>query len=264
MDMNFPLSNLPERTQKPRIDGLTMVMDKGMGLEEVRNFLSVAAPYVDLVKLGFGTAFVTQHLREKIEIYRSFDVPVYFGGTLFEAFLIRNQFDDYLDVVKQYALEYVEVSDGSITIPHAEKCGYIEKLAQHVTVLSEVGSKDAAHIIPPYKWIELMRAELEAGSAYVIAEAREAGNVGIYRGSGEVREGLVQEILTQIPSERIIWEAPQKAQQVYFLELLGANVNLGNIAPSEVLPLESMRYGLRGDTFHLFLGEKEKVRSEEY
>lgn len=255
--MNFLLKNLPERTAQPRTYGLTMVMDKGMGLDEVRNFLSVAAPYVDIVKLGFGTAFVTNHLREKIDIYRSFNIPVYFGGTLFEAFLIRNQFDDYLNVIKEYDLRHVEVSDGSIIIPHAEKCGCIEKLAKHVTVLSEVGSKDATHIMPPYKWIELMRAELEAGSSYVIAEAREAGNVGIYRGSGEVREGLVQEILTQIPSEKIIWEAPQKAQQVYFLELLGANVNLGNLAPMEVIPLESMRYGLRGDTFHLFL-DKEK------
>ena len=253
--MNFTLNNLPERTQGPRTYGLTMVMDKGMGHEEVKNFLSVAAPYVDIAKLGFGTAFVTQNLREKIDIYRSYNIPVYFGGTLFEAFLIRNQFDDYLNIIKDYGLNHVEVSDGSIIIPHNEKCGYIEKLAKHVTVLSEVGSKDAAHIMPPYKWIELMRAELESGSTYVIAEAREAGNVGIYRGSGEVREGLVQEILTQIPYEKIIWEAPQKAQQVYFLELLGANVNLGNLAPNEVLPLESMRYGLRGDTFHLFLNK---------
>lgn len=255
--MNFLLKNLPERTTQPRTYGLTMVMDKGMGLDEVRNFLSVAAPYVDIVKLGFGTAFVTNHLREKIDIYRSFNIPVYFGGTLFEAFLIRNQFDDYLNVIKEYDLKHVEVSDGSIIIPHIEKCGCIEKLAKYVTVLSEVGSKDATHIMPPYKWIELMRAELEAGSSYVIAEAREAGNVGIYRGSGEVREGLVQEILTQIPAEKIIWEAPQKAQQVYFLELLGANVNLGNLAPAEVIPLESMRYGLRGDTFHLYLNKEQ-------
>ena len=167
-------------------------------------------------------------------------------------------------MIKEYGLEYVEVSDGSVTIPHVEKCGYIEKLAQHVTVLSEVGSKDAAHIMPPYKWIELMRAELEAGSTYVIAEAREAGNVGIYRGSGEVREGLVQEILTQIPAESIIWEAPQKAQQLYFMELLGANVNLGNIAPAEVIPMETMRVGLRGDTFYLYLdkGNKETVETD--
>ncbi|XZF13381.1 phosphosulfolactate synthase [Chitinophagaceae bacterium MMS25-I14] len=259
--MNFHLNQLPERTTKPRSNGLTMVMDKGLGLDEVRNFLSVAAPYVDIVKLGFGTSVVTDRLREKIDIYRSHNIPVYFGGTLFEAFLVRNQFEDYFDVIKEYGLEHVEVSDGSITIPHAEKCGYIEKLAQHVTVLSEVGSKDAAHIMPPYKWIELMRAELEAGASYVIAEAREAGNVGIYRGSGEVREGLVQEILTQIPSEKIIWEAPQKAQQVYFLELLGANVNLGNIAPSEVIPLEATRIGLRGDTFFLFLDKKQKEKS---
>lgn len=261
ISMNFPLNNIPERTAKPRKDGLTMVMDKGMGLEGVRDFLSVSAPFVDIVKLGFGTSYVTSHLREKIEIYREAGIPVYFGGTLFEAFLIRNQFDDYLDVIKEYGLEYVEVSDGSITIPHLEKCGYIEKLAKHVTVLSEVGSKDATHIIPPYKWIELMRAELESGSTYVIAEAREAGNVGIYRGSGEVREGLVQEILTQIPGEQIIWEAPQKAQQVYFLELLGANANFGNIAPAEVIPLESMRVGLRGDTFHLFLNQPNKAKT---
>src|SRR5690348_166355 len=134
--MNFPLANIPERTQSPRTYGLTMVMDKGLGLDEVRNFLSVAAPYVDIVKLGFGTAYVTANLREKIDIYMSQNVPVYFGGTLFEAFLIRNQFDQYLEVIKDYGLKHAEVSDGSITIPHAEKCGYIEKLAQHVTVLS--------------------------------------------------------------------------------------------------------------------------------
>jgi phosphosulfolactate synthase len=251
--MNFNLSQIPERNLKPRLAGITMVMDKGLSPDEARNFLSVAHPHVDIVKLGFGTSFVTPNLREKLEIYRSYDMPVYFGGTLFEAFLIRNQFSDYIDVCREYGVEYMEVSDGSITIPHAEKCGYIEKLTKYGKVLSEVGSKDAAHIIPPYKWIELMSAELRAGSTYVIAEAREAGNVGIYRGSGEVREGLVQEILTQIPGEKILWEAPQKAQQLYFIELLGANVNLGNIAPSEVLPLETMRVGLRGDTFHLFL-----------
>ena len=232
-----------------------MVMDKGLGIEATKDFLSVAAPYVDIVKLGFGTSMVTSRLRDKIAIYQEYNIPIYLGGTLFEAFLIRNQMDDYIAILKDYGLKHAEVSDGSIIIPHIEKCGYIEKLAKIVTVLSEVGSKDATHIMPPYKWIELMKAELESGSTYVIAEAREAGNVGIYRGSGEVREGLVQEILTQIPYEKIIWEAPQKAQQVYFLELLGANVNLGNLAPAEVIPLESMRIGLRGDTFHLYLNK---------
>ncbi|MES2374432.1 MAG: phosphosulfolactate synthase [Bacteroidota bacterium] len=254
--MNFNLTQIPERTAQPRAAGLTMVMDKGLSINEVHNFVSVTRPHIDIVKLGFGTSFVTPNLREKIEVYHSYNIPIYFGGTLFEAFLIRNQFDDYIAVCKDYGISYIEVSDGSISIPHAEKCGYIEKLTKHATVLSEVGSKDAAHIIPPYKWIELMRAELEAGSSYVIAEAREAGNVGIYRGSGEVREGLVQEILTQIPEEKIIWEAPQKAQQLYFLELIGCNVNLGNIAPHEVIPLEAMRIGLRGDTFDLYLNKK--------
>lgn len=254
--MNFNLTQIPDRTQKPRNNGLTMVMDKGLSLEEAKNFLSVASPHVDILKLGFGTSFVTPNLREKIEIYQKANIPVYFGGTLFEAFLIRNQFEDYVSIIKDYGITYMEVSDGSITIPHAEKCGYIEKLSKYGLVLSEVGSKDAEHIIPPYKWIELMSAELSAGATYVIAEARESGNVGIYRGTGEVREGLVQEILTQIPAEKIIWEAPQKAQQLYFLELIGCNANLGNLAPHEVISLEAMRVGLRGDTFHLFLNKE--------
>ena len=253
--MNFSLTQIPERTKQPRQNGLTMVMDKGLSLKDAESFISVGAPHTDIVKLGFGTSFVTPNLRAKIELYQQHNIPVYFGGTLFEAFVIRNQFDDYIAMCKDYKIDVIEVSDGSIVIPHTEKCGYIEKISKFAKVFSEVGSKDAAHIIPPYKWIELMSAELSAGASYVIAEAREAGNVGIYRGSGEVREGLVQEILTQIPAEKILWEAPQKAQQLYFLELIGCNVNLGNIAPSEIIPLEAMRIGLRGDTFDLYLNK---------
>lgn len=253
--MNFNLSQMPTRLAKPRTEGITMVMDKGLTYDEAKQFIENAEHHVDVVKLGFGTAYVTPRLRDKINLYQSSGIPVYFGGTLMEAFLIRDQFEDYISLCKEYDIKYMEVSDGSITIPHAEKCKYIEKLSAIGTVFSEVGSKDAAHIIPPYKWIELMRAELSAGATWVIAEAREAGNVGIYRGSGEVREGLVQEILTQIPGEKILWEAPQKAQQLYFIELLGANVNLGNIAPGEVIALEAMRVGLRGDTFNLFLNK---------
>ena len=253
--MNFSLTQIPERTKQPRQNGLTMVMDKGLSLRDAESFISVGAPHTDIVKLGFGTSFVTPNLRAKIELYQQHNIPVYFGGTLFEAFVIRNQFDDYIAMCKDYKIDVIEVSDGSIDIPHTEKCGYIEKISKFAKVFSEVGSKDAAHIIPPYKWIELMSAELSAGASYVIAEAREAGNVGIYRGSGEVREGLVQEILTKIPAEKILWEAPQKAQQLYFLELIGCNVNLGNIAPSEIIPLEAMRIGLRGDTFDLYLNK---------
>jgi phosphosulfolactate synthase len=253
--MNFSLTQIPERTKQPRQNGLTMVMDKGLSYRDAESFISVGGPHTDIVKLGFGTSFVTPNLRAKIELYQQHNIPVYFGGTLFEAFVIRNQFDDYIAMCKDYKIDVIEVSDGSIEIPHTEKCGYIEKISKFAKVFSEVGSKDAAHIIPPYKWIELMSAELSAGASYVIAEAREAGNVGIYRGSGEVREGLVQEILTKIPSEKILWEAPQKAQQLYFLELIGCNVNLGNIAPSEIIPLEAMRIGLRGDTFDLYLNK---------
>lgn len=210
-------------------------------------------PYVDLVKLGFGTAFVLPNLEKKLAAYKAANITVYFGGTLFEAFIVRNQFDDYLKMLEKYKLDYAEVSDGSLEMSHKEKLKYITTLSKQVKVLSEVGSKDAEKIIPPYKWIELIKAELGAGSWKVIAEAREGGNVGIYRGSGEVREGLVEEILSQVSGDKILWEAPNKAQQVWFIKLLGANVNVGNIAPNEVIPLETLRIGLRGDTFHHFL-----------
>ncbi|MES1160615.1 MAG: phosphosulfolactate synthase, partial [Bacteroidota bacterium] len=212
-----------------------MINDKGLSASEAQNLLSVAYPYVDIVKLAFGTSFVTPDLHDKVKIYQAADVPVYFGGLLFEAFVIRNQFDDYVRLLSTYSIPYIEVSDGSINISHEEKCGYIEKLSKYGVVLSEVGSKDKdrEHITPPYQWIQLMKSEMEAGASYIVAEARETGTVGLYRNSGEVREGLVQEILTKIPAEKIIWEAPQKDQQLYFLTLIGANANLGNINPSE-------------------------------
>jgi phosphosulfolactate synthase len=255
--MNYQLNELPERTSKPRSYGFTMAMDKGMSLREAEDFLSVAHPYVDIVKLGWGTSFLTLDLEKKIKLYHDQGVPVYLGGTLFEAFVIRNQFDDYVNLLEKYSIRYAEVSDGSLTMAHDLKCNFISRLAEKFTVLSEVGSKDVNKIIPPYKWIELMQKELDAGSWKVIGESREAGNVGLFRGSGEVREGLVEEILTKIPFENIIWEAPQKSQQVWFIKLLGANVNLGNIAPNEVIPLETIRLGLRGDTFSHFIQRDE-------
>lgn len=253
--MNYTLNNIPERTQKPRNSGITMVMDKGLSIREIEDFLEVSGSHTDIVKLGWATSYVTPNLDKKLQVYKEAGIPTYFGGTLFEAFAIRNQFDDYRRVLDKYGMQYAEVSDGSMDIPHDEKCEYIRKLSEQVTVISEVGSKDAAKIFAPYKWIALMKAEIEAGSWKVIAEAREGGNVGIYRDSGEVREGLVDEILTQIPAETIIWEAPIKAQQVWFIKLIGTNVNLGNIAPAEVIPLETIRLGLRGDTFSHFLDQ---------
>lgn len=232
-----------------------MVMDKGLSLRQVEDFIEVSGQHTDIVKLGWATSYVTPNLDEKLKLYRDAGIPVYFGGTLFEAFIIRGQFDDYRRTLDKYQMNYAEVSDGSITIEHEEKCNYIKELSNQVTVISEVGSKDVEKIFAPYKWIKLMNAELEAGSWKVIAEARESGNVGIYRDSGEVRQGLVDEILTQIPEEKIIWEAPQKAQQVWFIKLIGTNVNLGNIAPAEVIPLETIRLGLRSDTFDFFLNQ---------
>lgn len=254
--MHYFLNDVPERTQKPRDKGFTMAMDKGLSVRQAEDFLNVCGEYVDIVKLGWATSYVTPNLDEKLNVYREAGIPFYFGGTLFEAFIVRNQFDDYRKVLDKYNMPFAEVSDGSIELDHDLKCEYITKLSEQVTVLSEVGSKDAEKIIPPYKWIELMQKELDAGAWKVIGEARESGNVGLFRSSGEVRSGLVQEILTKIPFEKIIWEAPQKAQQVYFIKLMGSNVNLGNIAPEEVIPLETLRLGLRGDTFDHFLGQK--------
>jgi phosphosulfolactate synthase len=253
--MNYVLKNIPVRTEKPRTTGFTMAMDKGLSLRETEDFVDSCSDYVDIVKLGWATSYVTKHLKEKIAVYKAAGIPVYLGGTLFEAFIVRGQFEDYRRVLDKYELEFAEVSDGSISLHHEKKCEFISTLSKQVTVLSEVGSKDAAKIIPPYKWIEQMQTELSAGAWKVIGEAREGGNVGLFRDSGEVRQGLVEEILTQVPEERIIWEAPQKSQQVWFIKLLGANVNLGNISPSEVIPLETIRLGLRGDTFDHFLGE---------
>ncbi len=241
--MNYILKNLPERTKKPRQTGFTMAMDKGLSIREAEDFMSIASDHVDIVKLGWGTSFVTPNVQDKIKIYKDAGIPCYFGGTLFEAFIIRDQFDDYRRVLDKYDLQFAEVSDGSIDLDHDKKLDYIRKLSEQVTVLSEVGSKDADKIIPPYMWIELMQKELDAGAWKVIGEAREGGNVGLFRSTGEVRSGLVQEILTKIPFEKIIWEAPQKAQQVWFIKLLGANVNVGNIAPNEVIPLETIRLG---------------------
>lgn len=256
--MNYTLKNLPERTTKPRQVGFTMAMDKGLSIREVEDFMNISSDHIDIVKLGWGTSYVTPVLKEKLKIYKDAGIPTYFGGTLFEAFIIRDQFDDYRKVLDKYGMSFAEVSDGSIDLDHDKKLDYIAKLSEQVTVLSEVGSKDAEKIIPPYQWIELMQKELDAGAWKVIGEARESGNVGLFRPTGEVRSGLVQEILTKIPFEKIIWEAPQKAQQVWFIKLLGANVNLGNIAPNEVIPLETIRLGLRGDTFLHFLGLEKK------
>ena len=247
--MNFFLNNMPERTKKPRENGLTMVMDRGLSINDTKNFIDMCLPHTDIVKLGFGTSAVSPHVRAKIDLYKEAGLMVYIGGTLFEAFIARNMFTEYKDLLRKWNLDMCEVSDGSIEITHLEKCNYIKELAKEFNVVSEVGSKDENKLIAPYKWIELMQKELKSGSWKVIAEAREGGNVGIYNKGGDVRSDLIDEILTKINSNDILWEAPKKPQQVWFIKLLGPNVNLGNIAWDEVIPLETLRIGLRADTF---------------
>ena len=232
-------------------------MDKGLSTRQVEDFVDVGGELVDVVKLGFGTSYVTPNLDRKLEVYREAKMPYYFGGTLLEAFVIRDQVDDFCRMAEHFQVSFVEVSDGCIEIDREKKCNLIKELSKNFQVLSEVGSKDSSVVIPPYKWVQWMNEELDAGSWKVIAEARESGTVGVFQKSGETRTGLVDEIVHYVPQEKILWEAPQKSQQVWFINKFGADVNLGNIAPHEIIPLEALRMGLRGDTFFNWLPEQD-------
>jgi len=253
--MNYILPYIPERSAKPRQRGITMMMDKGLSLRETEDFIETSSEYTDLVKFGFGTSAITNNLAEKVKLYKQAEIEPYFGGTLFEAFVIRDMFDDYVRTIKKYGIDTLEISDGSMTMAHNTKLDYISKLSENFRVLSEVGSKQKGLVIPPDKWIESMKTELEAGSWKVIAEARESGTVGIFHSNGSANEELIADISQHIPSEKIIWEAPTGKQQVYFINHYGSEVNLGNIATHDVIPLECLRLGLRGDTFFNFLPE---------
>jgi phosphosulfolactate synthase len=245
----FDLPYIPERDVKPRKKGLTMMMDKGLGLRETEHFIEANGHLTDIVKFGFGTALVTPNLEEKLKLYRQGGIRPYFGGTLFEVFYARGMQNQYFKLLDKYQLDLAEISDGSIVIPHDDKCELIARMSKDRTVLSEVGSKEAGILISPGKWIKMMKTELEAGSWKVIAEGREAGNVGVFRANGTAHTLLINRIIKAVNPDDILWEAPQKNQQVWFIKLFGANVNLGNIAPNELIPLECLRLGLRGDTF---------------
>jgi phosphosulfolactate synthase len=255
--MKYILSNIPERAKKTRDNGLTMVMDKGLSLRQVEDLIE-AEDLIDIIKLGFGTPYISKNLHEKIALYRKANIKVHFGGTLFEAFYVRNKLEDYLKLLNEYQLDTIEISDGSIQLEHETKCEIIQKLTREFTVLSEVGSKDESILLSPDKWIKMMENELIAGSWKVIAEARESGTVGIYGSDGHAHIDLISKIIGNISQEKILWEAPKKNQQTYFIKLLGSNVNLGNIAPIDLIPLETLRLGLRGDTFFEFLPKEMK------
>lgn len=251
--INYSLPHIPERPTKPRNSGLTMMMDKGLSLNEIENFIASSSEFTDVVKFGFGTSLISKQLNKKIALYKENGIRPYFGGTLFEIFIVRNMFDDFRKYINSCKLDLVEVSDGSMEMPHEEKLKYIEILSKDFTVLSEVGSKKKEVLIPPDKWVSMMRSELKEGSWKVIAEARESGNIGIYNPDGSANTNLIDTIIHDVKPEDVIWEAPNKAQQVWFIKMFGANVNLGNIATNEVFSLETLRLGLRGDTFFQFL-----------
>lgn len=251
--MNYHIPNLPSRLPKPRNHGITMMMDKGLSVKEAEEFVKSSGEFTDFVKLGFGTALITRELDAKLQVYREGNVRPYFGGTLFEVFYLRKMFDQYREFISRYKLDLVEVSDGTISMPHDDKLRCIEILAGDVQVLSEVGSKLAGVNIPVEEWVSMMKTELQAGAWKVIAEARESGTIGIYNADGSANIQLISDITDNIDPQNVIWEAPLKNQQVYFIKMLGANVNLGNIAPGEMVALEALRLGLRGDTITDFI-----------
>jgi phosphosulfolactate synthase len=256
--MKIILPFIPERPVKPRSSGLTMVMDKGLSIREAEDFMSVGSEYTDYVKLGFGTSLVTPGFDKKIKIYKKAGTIPYFGGTLFEAFIIRNMYDDFVEFLKKSQVEMVEISDGSYDIEHERKLEFINKLSGIATVISEVGSKKKEVVYSPDQWVAMMRSELDAGSIKVIAEARESGTTGIYNEDGSINNKIIDAISHHVKLENVIWEAPMKSQQAWFIKNFGANVNLGNIAPNEIIPLETLRLGLRGDTFFQFLPKELK------
>ena len=240
--------DLPERCSKPRQRGLTHVLDKGLSTGEAEGLLEVAGPSVDLVKLGWGTALVTANLAPKLQTYARAEVPVVLGGTLTEIALRDGRIDGLTAWLRELGIRHVEISDGTLAIPHTDKLDLIRRLSADFTVLSEVGSKDAEEIMAPYRWVEQIETELDAGAWKVITESRESGSAGIYRPDGEVRMGLIDEIAHAVDVDRLLFEAPRKEQQVWFLKRFGREVNLGNIAPDDVLSLETLRLGLRSDT----------------
>lgn len=258
--MNFDLPYLPERTTGDRDYGLTMMMDKGLSLKEAENFVDSSTPFTDLVKFAFGTALITRDLKEKVRLYQQAGLKPYFGGTLFEMFIVRDQFDAFRKFVSESGLTHVEVSDGSIRMEHNDKLRCIEILTKDFSVLSEVGSKVKGVELPNEVWVSNMKTELETGAWKVIAEARESGTIGIYQSDGSANKELIDDIMREISVKDVLWEAPNKAQQTMFIKLVGPNVNLGNIPPGEVVALEALRCGMRGDTFFDVLPEQFQSR----
>ena len=239
---------VPARPGKPRQVGLTHVIDKGLNLRDIEGLFDTAGQFVDIVKFGWGTSYVTNNLEKKIALYRSFETPVVCGGTLFEAVYGRDRIDDFKRWLSEYRFSHVEISDGTLDIPRERKLELIADFSRDFTVLSEVGSKDSGVVYAPYQWVAWIKEELAAGAWKVITEGREGGTSGIFRSDGDMRTGLIDEIAHEVSVDDVLFEAPTKASQAWFVKHFGPNVNLGNIPPDEVIALETLRLGLRGDT----------------
>ena len=239
---------VPARTGKPREIGLTHVIDKGLNLRDIEGLFDTAGEFVDIVKFGWGTSYVTNNLEKKISLYRSLETPVVCGGTLFEAVFARDRLDDFKGWLVENRFSHVEISDGTLDIPRDRKLELIAEFARDFTVLSEVGSKDSDVVYAPYQWVQWIKEELDAGAWKVITEGREGGTSGIFRSDGDMRTGLIDEIAHEISVDEVLFEAPTKSSQAWFVKHFGPNVNLGNIPPEEVISVETLRLGLRADT----------------
>jgi phosphosulfolactate synthase len=243
--------SLPERTTKPRQRGVTHVIDRGLPIATLESLLDVAGAHIDFVKFGWGTAYVSRHIRAKVVACGEAKVRTCVGGTLLELAAVQGKLREFVRWADSLAFDAVEVSEGTVDLGPGIKEGLIAALSRDFCVLAEVGSKDPAAPVEPATWAAEMTRDLDAGATFVIAEGRESGTVGLYGADGTVRESLVSDILTQVPAERIIFEAPSPAQQKWFVRNLGVDVNLGNVSPDEVIALETLRRGLRADTLGL-------------
>ena len=246
--------DLPDRPPKPRSVGLTHVIDVGLSAESAAGLTRTAGQYIDLVRLGWGSAYVTEDLQDKLDRYRAAGIPVMLGGTLTELAWLRGRIPELRAWLEELGIGHVEVSSGTVQMPEQEKVDLIRSFADGFTVFGEVGEKDPAALLAPYRWVSMIKSALEAGASHVIWEGRATGDAGLYRPDGEARTGLIDEIVHEVDQARLIFEAPQKHQQIWFIEQYGAQVNLGNILPQDVISLESLRLGLRADTLPLFHG----------
>lgn len=245
MSALFPM---PARPAKPRAAGLTHVLDSGLGALEVESLLALGAQHIDLVRLGWGSAVVTSCLQHKLELYRAAGIPVMLGGTLTEIAWAHGRIDELVAWVVELGIDRIEVSSGTIAIPAEEKARLIERLSRRMTVYAEVGEKDPEAIMAPYTWVDLIRQSFEAGAELVVCEGRASGTAGLYRGTSELRTGLIEEIVHVIGMQRLVFEAPLLRQQAWFINRFGPDVNLGNIPSSDIVSLESLRLGLRSET----------------